>query len=135
MLQFFQKNKKNTCRYHYQNLDVVIYCSWYIEENILKLVILGHFLPLYSLKTKKIKILKHEKIYWIYYHFTHVYQKSQSHDVQFLRYRVRQTEFFVTLGHSLPFYHLPIMILKIKILKKNEKNAWRYYPLIHTCVP
>ena len=35
--------------------------------------------------------VKNEKICWRYYHFTHVYQKSQSYDVWFLRYRVRQT--------------------------------------------
>ena len=34
----------------------------------------------------------------------HVYQKSQSYDVRFLRYRVRQI-FFVIRGHFLPFYH------------------------------
>ena len=36
----------------------MIYSSWDIEQNILKLVILGHFLPFYPLKTPKIKILK-----------------------------------------------------------------------------
>ena len=55
----------------------MIYSSWDIEQNILKLVILGHFLPFYPLKTPKIKILKNEKICWRYHHFTHVYQKSQ----------------------------------------------------------
>ena len=39
-----------------------------------------------------------------YYHFTHVYQNPQLYEVQFLRYRVRQTEFFVILGHFLHFY-------------------------------
>ena len=33
-----------------------------------------------------------------------MYQKSQSNDVRFLRYRVRQTEFFVILDRLLPFY-------------------------------
>ena len=33
-----------------------------------------------------------------------MYQKSQSYDVWFLRHGVRQTEFFVILGHVLPFY-------------------------------
>ena len=47
-----KKIKKNTCRYHYQNLDV-IYSSWDIEENIMKLVILGHFLPFYPHKNPK----------------------------------------------------------------------------------
>ena len=97
--------KKNTCRYHYQNLDDMIYSSWDIEQNILKLVILGHLLPFYPHKNPKIKILKNEKICWRYHHFTHVYQKSQSYDVQFPRFGVRQTEFFVILGHFLLFYH------------------------------
>ena len=37
------------------------------------------------------------------HHFTHVCQKSQSYDVWFLRYGLRQT-CFVILGHFLPFY-------------------------------
>ena len=41
----FKKIKKDTCRYHSQNLDYMIYSSWYIEQNKLKLLILGHFLP------------------------------------------------------------------------------------------
>ena len=40
----------------------MIYSSWDIEQNILKLVILGHFLPFYLHKNPKIKILKNEKI-------------------------------------------------------------------------
>ena len=31
-------------------------------------------------------------------------KKKQSYEVQFLRYSVKQTEFFVILGHFLPFY-------------------------------
>ena len=81
----------------------MIYSSWDIEQNILKLVILGHPLPFYPNKNPKIKILKKEKICWRYLHFTHVHQKSESYDVQFLQYRVGQAELFVTLGHFLPF--------------------------------
>ena len=77
------------------------------------------FLPFIPLKAPKIKILKNEKICWRYHHFTHVHQKLQPYDVQFLRFRVRQTK-FVTLGHFLPFY-LSLMILNIKILKKIKK--------------
>ena len=44
---FLKKIKKNASRYHYQNLNDIIYSSWDIEQNILKLVILGHFLPFY----------------------------------------------------------------------------------------
>ena len=121
----FKKIKKNTCRHHYQNLDdmiYMIYSSWDIEQNILKLVILGHFLPFYPLKTPKIKILKNEEICWRYHHFTHVYQKSQSCDIWFLRRGVRQTIFC----HFGPFFALlppPLMIPKMKILKEKFKKS------------
>ena len=105
----------------------------YIEEQT-EICNFRSFFVLVHLKTKKIKILKNEKICWRYNHFTHMHQKSQSHDVRFLKYRVRQTKFFVILGHFLPFQHPHQMILIIKI-KKDNKNAWRYYPFIHTCVP
>ena len=56
---FLKKIKKYTCRDHNQNLNDMIYSSWDIEQNRLKLIILGHFLPLLPpLTTKKIKILK-----------------------------------------------------------------------------
>ena len=129
-----QKTPQKTCKYHYQNLNDMISSSWDIYQNKLKLVILGHFSPFVPLKTPKIKILKNEKICWRYNHFTHMHQKFQSHDVWFLTYKVRQTKFFVILGHFLPFHHPHLMILIIKI-KKNNKNAWRYYPIIHTCAP
>ena len=137
ILHFFKKRvMKNNCRYHYQNLNDMIYSSWDIEQNKLKLVILGHFLPFISIKTLKIIILKNEKIYWIYHHFTHVHQKSQSYDVRFLRYRVRETKNFIILDHVLPFYlsacpNDP----KYQNFEKIWKNAWRYYSFIHTCVP
>ena len=68
----------------------------------------------------------------------HMHQKSQSYDVWFLRYGVRQAEFFIILFGSFfailtPPALLPLMILKIKILKKKEKYDWRYYPFIHMC--
>ena len=52
MYFFFQKNKKNTCRYHYQNLNM-IYVSWYIEQNLLKVVFSGHFMLFYPPPPKK----------------------------------------------------------------------------------
>ena len=98
----------------------MISSSWDIKQNKLKLVILGHFLPFVPLKTLKIKILRNEKICWRYNHFTHMHQKLWSHDVWFLKYRVRQTKFFVILGHFLPFHHPHLMILIIKIKKKKK---------------
>ena len=83
MLHFFKKY-----RYHYQNLDDMIYSSWDIEQNILKLAILGHFLPFYPLKTPKLKILKKWKNLLKISSFYTCVQKSQSYHVRFLRYRV-----------------------------------------------
>ena len=91
------------------------------EQNKLNLVILGHFYPLSPLRTPKIKILKSEKICWRYHHFTYVHQKSQSCDVWFLRYWLRQTKFLFFL----PFY--PLWTQKITIFKKIGKNTRRYY--------
>ena len=173
----------------------MIYSSWDIEQNILQLVILGHFLPFYSpKKTPKIKILKNEKICWRY-HFTHVYQNSKTHNIWctvseirretdrifcilgyflpfyqppptndpenqnfetkmkkmpgdiillykhvyhkwryniwFVKYKVRQTEIFVSLGHFLPFQPL------VNLENQNfniTKNTWRYYHFAHSTI-
>ena len=42
-------------------------------------------------KPKKSEFWENEKNCWIYHHFTHVYQKPQPYEIQFLRYRVRQS--------------------------------------------
>ena len=49
-----------------------------------------------TLKTT-INFEKNEKHCWRYHHFTQNYQKPQSHEVQFLRYGVRQAESFFTI--------------------------------------
>ena len=72
----------------------MIYTSWDLVQNILKLVILGHFLHFYPpppnlpKDPSKNVFLKNEKICSRYHHFTHVYQKLKSYDVPFLRYEV-----------------------------------------------
>ena len=61
-------------------------------------------------KHKNSEFWKNKKNCWRYHHFTHLYQKPQSYEVQFLRYRVRQifalyfTKLFVILDYFLPFY-------------------------------
>ena len=87
-------------------LDDMIYSSWDIECVRLKLVLMGHFFfPFYPvalplpLTTQKIKIWEN----WNK-HFTHVYQKSQSYDVCFLKYGAQKTDFFLIFDHFLPFY-------------------------------
>ena len=79
----------------------MIYSYWDIECDRLKLVVMGPFFPFTTLKTKKNqnqkkkkeKIIKNKKKKRkncrIYHHFTQVYQKPQSYQVRFLRYRVR----------------------------------------------
>ena len=57
-----------------------------------------HFRPFFPLLPhywpRKLKFGKNVKKNWIYYPFTHVYHKSRSYDVWFLRHEVQQTEFF-----------------------------------------
>ena len=110
------KNENIYWRYHHftnmchkwKSYDVwfLRYEAWWTKF----FVILDHFWPFTTLKTKNIKILKNwGKKPWTYYHFTYVYHKWQSYDVWLLRYGVWQTEFFVK-----PW--------KIKILKKWKKR-------------
>ena len=72
-------------------------------------------------KTDKSDFWKTEKIYWRSHHFTHVYQKAQSYEVQFLRYEVRRL-----FCHFGPFFALltpsPLTTQKIKVLKKWKKH-------------
>ena len=84
---------------------------WTIKSVTIKGIILSHCLHSYPLQTQISKFWQNEKSCWRYHHFTHVYQKSQSHDVRFLRYEVRKTQFLVILA----------------IFWENEKNSWRYY--------
>ena len=56
----------------------MIYSSWDIEQNLLKLVILGHFLPFTPLKTPKIKILKNKKFAGDII-ILHMYTKNHNH--------------------------------------------------------
>ena len=111
----------------------MMYGSWDMECDRKKFFfILIIFCPFTTL-TLKIKIFKKwkKKNTRIYHHFIQVYHKWQSYNIWFLRYEVWQTEFFVILGHALPFY--PITTQNINILKKRknkkkkeEKNTWRY---------
>ena len=72
-------------------------------------------------KHENLEFWINEKNCWRYHHFTHVYQKPQSYEVQFLRYRVGQN-FFIILDHFLPFTS-PLTTQKTKILKKWKKAS------------
>ena len=81
----------------------MIYSSWDIECDRLKLVIMGHFLPFYLPPSKNQKNQNFKKTK---NHFTQVYQKPQSYEVQFLRYRVR-LNFLSFWAIFCPFTTLP----------------------------
>ena len=72
-------------------------------------------------KPKKSGFWKNEKIWWRY-HFTYVYQKPQSYEVQFLRYEVRQI-FLLFWAIFCPFNPLPLTTQKTKIFKKWKKAS------------
>ena len=77
------------------------------------------------LTTWKIKILKKWK--------KHLERSSWSYDVWFLRYKVRQTEAFVILGHFLPFD--PTNNLKNQNFEKMKKKTKKHGDIIilHLC--
>ena len=128
----------------------MISSSWDIKCNRLKLVILGQFLPFCPfppnpcLKLQKSKFLKNEKNCW-WYHHLNVYQKSQSYDVQFLRYEWGRQKFLSYWAIFYPF--TPLTICKIKIFRKRRYywftlvyhnwkayrvwNTWRYHRVTH----
>ena len=112
MLHLRKKIKKNTCRYHYQNLDDrnYSYC---------------HFLPFYPPKNPKNQnFQKWKNLMEISSFYTYI--KITIYYVQFLRYGVRQTESFVIMGHFLSFYHpltTSLIIPKINILGKKWKKC------------
>ena len=92
---FFLKKKK-IWRYHY--LTPVYQKSWWYDLQLLRYRVwqtgigsYGSFFPFYHPKNqKKSELKKKWKNCRIYHHFTQVYQKHQSYQVRFLRYRVRQ---------------------------------------------
>ena len=114
MLHFLKNIKKSICRYRCQNLDDKIYSSWDIAQNILKLVILGHFLPFYPLKPQKSRFKKWKNLLEISSFFTCAPKNHKPCDAWFLRYWVRQTKFFVWIVVC-PFTTL--WTQKIKIFK------------------
>ena len=73
----------------------MMYGSWDMEYNRQNSCHFGSFLPFQP--TNKLKNQNFEKMKKTlrYHHFTLVYNKWQSYDVQLLRYGARQIEFFV----------------------------------------
>ena len=86
----------------------------------------GAHLRISSWKSLKIRNLqKWKKNCRRYHHFTHVYQKKQSYDVQFLRYGVRQ-RFFCHLG---PFFALYLSLHphSFRLQKAKSFKKWKIH--------
>ena len=60
--------------------------------------------------------------------YTYMCTISEDHDIWFLKYKVRQTEIFVILGHFLTFQ--PSDNLESQNFRI-EKSSWRYYHFTH----
>ena len=104
ILFYFKKTKKKTWRYHYFTPVHQKFRYDDTECDRLKLVIWSFFALLPPLKPQKIRILKNFKNWWRYY-FTYEYQKPQSCEVRFLRYRVKD----IFCHFRLFFALLPLM--------------------------
>ena len=124
------ENEKIYWRHHHfiKNHNHMIYGSWDTEwdrQNFLSFW--GIFYPFITpLNILKIKILTkirkiHRDIILLY---IYVYHKWISCDIWFLKYKERQTEIFVILGHFLLFQHPDNLENQNS---KIEKNIWWYY--------
>ena len=119
------------CKYHYQNLNDIIYSSWDIEQNILKLVILGHFLPFYPLKTPKIKIFKKQKKFAGDIIILHMCNKNHFNHMMYGSWDTeRDKQNFVILDCFLPFYST--MDLENQNFEKMKKLAGDII-ILHMC--
>ena len=109
----------------------MIYSSWDIECDRLKLVIMSHFLPFVPPSTKnpkKSEFWKNERKCWRYDHFTHLYQKTTT--VWGTVPEILSETHIVILSHFCRF--IPLTTRKIKIFKK-----WKMYlemSSFHRCV-
>ena len=116
---FFKKKiKKNTWRYHYQNLDDIIYSSSDIEQNIVKLKNeMKFFCPFTPLQTPKIKILINEKICWRC-HILHICTKNHNQMVYGSWDTKWDRQNFLSFWAIFyPFNHCPLPSLMKKLTK------------------
>ena len=136
-IKVFRKWKKKSWRYYNFTLAYHKWWSydvWFLRYGVRQTEFFSPFGPFFALlppkQPRKSKFWKNEKSTWRYHHFTKVYHKWQSYDVWFLRYEVRETEFFVIFGHFLPFY--PINNPKTQNFQKMKKAAGDTI-LLHKC--
>ena len=73
-----------------KNHDHMLHCSWDVMHDECNFYF--SFLAIFCPPPEKSKFKKNEKNAMRYHHFTQVYQKLWSYDVQFLRYCSRRTD-------------------------------------------
>ena len=110
----------------------IIWCMvpeiWSTKDNFLSFWTAFTLLPIYG--PRKSKFWKNAKNNWRYYHFTNMYHKWHSCEVWFLRYGIKQTEFFVILDLVLHFY--PLNNLTNQNFEKMKKPSGNIITL-HMC--
>ena len=73
-----------------KNHDHMLHCSWDMAHDRCSFYFSFRAI-FYPEQPKKSKLKKKRKKAWRYHHFTHVYKKLWSHDVQFPRYSAWRT--------------------------------------------
>ena len=63
----------------------------------------------------------------IHFLYIHVSHRWRSHDIWFLKYKVRQTEIFKILGHFLPFQPLDNLENQNFNIEKKKKHLMYYH--------
>ena len=112
----------------------MIYSPWDIEQKILKLVTLCYFLFFYPPKNpQKRKVWKNKN-------FTGdiiiLHMCTENHNIWCTVPEIRiETDIIVILGDFLHFYQPSSKNQNFEKKKEKKKNARRYYPFKHTCIP
>ena len=109
----------------------MIYSFWDIEQNIVKLVILGHFLPFYPPKTPKnqnFEKMKQRPGDINILQMCTINEKHMMYDSWDMEHD--RQNFFVILDHFLPFY--PPKNLKNQNFEKMKKTPWDII-ILHKC--
>ena len=94
------KKNQNFEKYHFtqctKNHDHMLQCSWDMVCDgcncYFSFWAFFALLPLSPQQPKKSQFNKNEKNTWRYHHFTHLFQKLWSIDIQFLRYGAQQMD-------------------------------------------
>ena len=110
------------CHHFFATQNTIMWCLftqiWSATDNFLSFQ--ATFCSFALLLTQKPNFGKNVKNTWRYYPFTHMYHKSRSYDIWFLRYEVQQTKFFCHPRSFTSFYVLTAQKMKISTKWKKQ---------------